>query len=38
MGHARVRNSPYGVPEPVLTGDLNHDGLLNNDDRAQPPP
>ena len=35
MGHTRVRYSPYGVPEPVLTGDLNHDGLLNNDDRAQ---
>ncbi|MFG0274108.1 MAG: RHS repeat-associated core domain-containing protein [Phycisphaerales bacterium] len=34
-GHARVRYSAYGVPEPVLTGDLNHDGLLNNDDRTE---
>jgi hypothetical protein len=35
MGHTRVRYSAYGVPEPVLTGDLNHDGLLNNDDRVE---
>jgi RHS repeat-associated protein len=35
MGHARVRYSAYGVPEPVLTGDLNHEGLLNNDDRVE---
>jgi len=34
-GHARARYSPYGVPEPLLVGDLNHDGVLNDDDRAE---